>query len=520
MIRDALYDSLSLMYLRFKIIRETKSKLALIMGILLLVISIVAVSYTGQLIKIMSQTTDTNTEAAKIFAISYLQSFTRGELGVLVSATLGLAILSVIIAPFTGTSATSLIPNHQLASVRASTRHRFTDSLITQFFSSIALLQLMTLTAVASLLTLDGGRISGILYAWASWPVLVMISTMFVWVAEYLYRRFGEKRRIGVLALTMLIIGAAVLFYPDEAKTVFGIGTAYSSIIQGYTSFEVSTKILAVAILAILFILFFFISYKICLVALSQPETYAKQQGNNRTFRNRQPSALPIVELANVAFVQLWRNLEIRKPLIMATLFGGTIIFFGNEALSIMSTIILIIPLIVCLSWGSNVFGALGTGFTWLSSKPFMNRSIVPVFFAVQVFVIIALFTLMTVPSIIGNKIPAEDLGGIFLAIIATAFLMSRSAMDKSVKHPHPYKAGIRGEMLLPPAALIGYTMRFTLWSGVYGFLVSGIGIITIQIGLTVVAIIWSVWRIYRLNKKFQHSSDIRNKIIFTVAND
>lgn len=520
MIRDALYDSLSLMYLRFKIIREAKGKLALIAGILVLVISIVAVSYTGQLIKIMSQATGTNAEAAKIFAISYLQSFTRGELGILVSTTLGLAILSVIIAPFTGTSATSLIPNHQLASVRASTRHRFTDSLITQFFSSIALLQLMTLTAVASLLTLDGGRIPGVLYAWASWPVLVMLSTLFVWVAEYLYRKFGEKRRIGFLAVTLLIIGAAVLFYPDEARTVFGIGTAYSAIIQGFTAFDTTTKILAVGILAILFVLLFFIAYKICLVALSQPETYAKQQKDSKTFRQRQPSALPIIELANVAFVQLWRNLEIRKPLIMATLFGGAIIFFANQALSIMSTIILIIPLIVCLSWGSNVFGALGTGFTWISSKPFMNRSIVPVFYAVQTFVIITLFTLMTIPSIIGNKIPTEDLSGVFLAIIATAFLMSRSAMDKSVKHPHPYKAGIRGEMLLPPAALIGYTMRFTLWSGVYGFLVSGIGVILIQIGLTVLAIIWSLWRIHRLNKKFQHSAEIRNKIIFTVAND
>lgn len=520
MLRGAFYDSLSLMALRFQIIRDTKGKLALLLGILVLVVSVVAVSYTGQLIKIMSQASDPNAEAAKIFAISYLQSFTRGELGTLVSATLGLAILSVIVAPFTGTSATSLIPNHQLASLRSSTRHRFSDSIITQFFSSIALLQLITLTAVASLLTLDGGRIQGVLYAWASWPVLVILSTLFVWVAEYLYRKFGERRRIAILGITLLLIGAAVFFYPDDAKTVFGIGSAYASIIQGFAGFELWVKALSVGILVALFVLLFFISYKVALVALSQPDTYAREKGETKTMRQRKPSAIPVIELANVAFMQLWRNLEIRKPLIMAGLFGGAIIFFANEALSIMSTIILIIPLIVCLSWGANVFGALGTGFTWLSSKPFMGRSIIPVFYAVQIFVILTLFTAMSLPSILTNRIPSEDLSGVFLSIIAIAFLMSRSAMDKSVKHPHPYKAGIRGEMILPPAALIGYTMRFTLWSGVYGFIVAGVGMIWIQLGLTALAIIWSIWRIHLLNRAFQRKADIRNKIIFTVAND
>lgn len=520
MLKDAIFDSLTLLHARYKIIREVKTRLSLWLGVIAIAFSVVVVSYTGQFIKIIAQTESTNSEAAKIFATSYLQSYLRGELGLLVATTLGLAIVSVMIAPFTGTSITSLVSHHHLVSVRASNRHRFTDSLITQFFASISLLQLITLTAVGSLLTLDKGRIEGILYAWASWPVLVVMSTMFVWIAEYLYRKLGEKKRLAILIAALAIIGIAVLLFPDEGKTVFGVGTAYAFLIQGFSGFELSFKIMALAMLILLFWLFFFISYKVSQSALAEPEIFANATTAPKKVRVRQSSRFTTMEVANLGFMQLWRNLEIRKPLLMATLFGSGVIFFGNQTFSVMSTMILIIPLIVSLSWGANVFGILGNGFTWLASKPFALRNLLWIFAGIQVFLTIALFVLMCLPSIVTGIIDEKSVSGIILAVISTSVLMTRSAMDKSVRFPHPYKAGVRGEAILPPATLINYTLRFSLWSGIFGFAVVGVGDILIQLAMTFLATIWSVYRMIWLNRKFNNDPEIRNKIIYTVAND
>jgi len=513
-------DSLTLLHARYSIIRETKTKLALWFGILTIAISVIGVSFTGQFVKTVSQSTGPNTEAAKIFATTYLQSYIRGELGTLVATTLGLALISVIIAPFTGTSITSLVSHHHLVSIRSSNRHRFTDSLITQFFASISLLQLLTLTAVGSLLTLDGGRIEGILYTWASWPVLVIISTMFVWIAEYLYRILGERKRFGILMLVLALIALIVFIYPEQGRTVFGIGTGYASLIQGFANFDLTTKALAVFILVALFFLFFFISYRISQAVLAQPEIFAKENTTLKKVRARETSAYASIELAYLGINQLWRNLEIRKPLGMATLFGAGVVFFGNQTFSIMSTMVLIIPLIVCLSWGSNVFGILGNGFTWLSSKPFAMRNILWVFSGIQIALTISLFALMCLPSLLTGRIDYDSAMGIILAVISTSFLMTRSAIDKSVRFPYPYKAGVRGESILPPATLINYTLRFSLWSGLYGFIVVGSDNLLAQLGLTFVAVMWSLFRMVRLNRRFNHNSEIRNKIIYTVAND
>lgn len=521
MIKGALSDSLNLLHLRYKIIRDRKTRFSLWLGILILAIAIIGTSYTGQFIKILAQSTSPGSDAARIFATSYLQSYVRGEMGTLVSVILGLAIASVVIAPFTGTSSTSLISYHHLVSMRASNRHRFTDSLIGQFFASVSLLQLITLTAASSLLTLDGGRVQGVLYAWMSWPILVILSTLFVWIAEYLYRKFGEKIRLVILGIMAGTIAIPILINPQDGKTLFGIGTAYSYLIQHFYTLDMNIKALSVIIIFALFWLFFFIAYKMSQLALAQPEVFAKKKIETKKIRIRKASSFPTIELANLAIIQLWRNLEIRKPLIMATIFGAAVIFFTKEMFSIMSTMILIIPLIVCLSWGSNVFGILGNGFLWLASKPFATRNLLWVFAGIQLFVITALFIAMCLPSLIFGKMGSAEMGGIILAVIGTSIIMTESAMNKSVRFPYPYKAGVRGETILPPAALINYTLRFSLGAGIYGFIIIGLSsAILIQLALVFLAIVWSSVRLKRLNHKFNFDATVRNKIIYTVAND
>lgn len=512
-------DSLILLNTRYRVIRESKGKVGLWLFIIGIAFAILATSYTGTFLKMVASSTNSSLEAAQIYASTYLNYYLNGELGPLVATTLGLAVISVMIAPFTGTSATSVIPNHALVSVRATSRHRFTDSVLTQFFASISLLQLLTLTAVASLLTIDGGHKMGVLYAWASWPVLVILSTLFVWVAEYLYRKFGESNRLLMLLLALAAIAATVYFMPEQASTVFGVGTAYASIIQGVSSWPVLLQVTAFAIIPPLWILFAFVAHRVSRAALAHPDTFAKQANKTKTIKPRKTSPLVVVQMMNVAVMQIWRNSEIRKPIMLSGGFSIIATFLLAENTSLMATVVFIIPLMISLSWGANVFGVVGTGLPWLLSKPFATRSMLWVFAGLQMLIVFVVSVLAMAPVLVTGRMDTATAGSFLLAVIASSAVMTRSAISKSVNSPFPYKSGYRGEPILPPATLIAYTLRFSLWSGMLGLIVfSVVSGLEIKAMMAFLAVAWSVFRLWRLDNKFQKDPEIRNKIVFTVA--
>lgn len=518
--RLALKDTFAILYLRWTMLRSAKSKIAIWAGIILIGISVVGTSYAGSAIKKLASNTDESAMVPRTFAITYLESFLRGELGTLVATTLGLAIISVMVAPFTGASSTSLISHYQLVSVRASDRHRFTDSIVAQLFSSISLLQLLTLTAVGSLLTLDEGRVEGILYAWISWPTLIMLSTFFIWLAEYLYRRLGERKRIMLLLATLGAIGIAVLFDPMHGSTVFGIGTGYAFLIQHFHSFPLYVKGIAVLMIAVLFTGLTVLSWMMCRKALSQPEMFRPHQLKARKVSLWRTSNSAFVETVHFLVMQLWRNLEIRKPLIMVTIFGAAMIFFGSTTISIMGTMILIVPLISALSWGANVFGILGNGYIWISSNPKMRKHILWIFAGMQVATALTLFVIMCIPAILAGRADGSVLMGALIGTVATSCIMTRSALNKSVHSPYQYKAGHRGETSLPPAAILSYTFRFSLWAGGYGFIAVASANLQTQAAMLALAIAWSAFRLNRLNKKFLSDRTLQDKIIYTIGTD
>ncbi len=503
---------------RYKIIRETRNKLSLWLFIIAIAFSIIVVSYTGDLIKIVSQSSAKNLEAASIYASTYLNSYLNGELGTLVSTTLGLAIISVLVAPFTGSSATSLISTHYLVSVRANNYHRFTDSLVGQLFSSISLLQLMTLTSVASLLTLDGGRKEGILYAWASWPILVILSTTFLWVAELLYRKFGETKRLLMLAVTLGVIGLVCFYNQEQASTVFGIGTVYAGLIQGFASFDLQFKILSFVILIALWFLLAFIAYKISQVALAYPDLFAKKDRSEKPVKSVRTFSNPMIQMMQFVFIQIVRNNEIKKPLILATTFGAVTLYFLVSTPSMLSTIVMIVPLIVCLSWGSNIFGIIGNGLPWLFSKPFSIRYMIWSFYSLQLGLSMAMAILMMAPSFLLGRLDYQTTVSFLIAVLTSGLVMNRSALHKSVYNPQPFKSGHRGEAILPPATLISYTLRFALWAGSLGIISFTIESFLMQVQLLGIVAFWTLIRLMLLNYKFQNKSEIRNKIMYSVA--
>lgn len=515
---ESFRDSIIFMNARWNFIRSVKSKVLLWVGIAAIFLAIFLASNTGYLIRSIAEGNYAQETALKQYAIIYLQSYMRGELGILVSGTLGVAIISVFVSPFTGTVSTSLISSAHIVSVRRDDKHRFTDSIFTQFFSSISLLQLLTLTTVASLLTIDGNNTWGIIYAWMSWPALVLLSVFFLWGAEYLYRVFGEKTRLLIAGLFLSLVGLAVVLNPKNAETVFGIGEIYSYNVKNFDDFELDQKIIAFGALFFLSVGFFFGAYFASIKTLAHPERI-KQEKKRKNPPKWKTSPFYMVEMVKVLFFQVWRNPETKKPIVATILFGAVMIFATGGTFSVSSTFVIIVPLIVSIAWGANLFGVMGQGFSWISSQPYVMGNFLILAYFTQVILTSGIYGLILLPSIIAGKVPTEDIAGMILAFIAVNAAMSRSAIDKSARYPFPVRAGARGEAILPPATIIGYTLRFSLWSGQLGVIILVSGDILIQMAITFLAVTWSFTRLYFLHKKWNARPEMRNKILLTVNN-
>lgn len=515
---ESFRDSLIFMNARWNFIRSRRGKILLWLGIIAIFGTVFLASNTGYFIRRIAEGNMAQDTALKQYAIIYLQSYMRGELGILVSGTIGIAIISVFVSPFTGTVSTSLISASHIVSVRRDDKHRFTDSILTQFFSSISLLQLLTLTTVASLLTIDGNNTWGILYAWASWPVLVLLSVFFLWVAEYLYRVFGEKTRLLMAALFLGIIGLAIILNPKNGETAFGIGEVYAYNIKNFNHFDTDQKIISMGALFFLSIACFFGAYFASMKTLAHAERMKPAKKRKRPPR-WQTSPFYAVETVKILFSQVWRNPETKKPLLATIAFGAIMIFATNGTFSVASTFIIIVPLIVSIAWGSNLFGVLGQGFSWVSSQPYIMGNFLKIAYLTQVAITSTIYFLILLPSIIYGKVPTEQIAGMILAFTAVTAVMTRSAIEKSAKNPFPVRAGARGESILPPATIISYTLRFSLWSGQLGVIILIIPDIFLQLGITFLAVTWALVRLHWLNAKWNKNPEMRNRILLTVNN-
>lgn len=514
-------DTYLLLKMRWAGIDKWYSRAFLVAGIALLLGLVVLVSYAGYFIRSLAQDGGGNKEAQE-YALTYLAIFQNGELGTIGATALGLSVVSAIIAPLGGAVRTFIISPREVESFPLSRWHRFSDSIVAQAFSVISLLQLVALTAITSLIVLQGGREIALLFTWLIWLALVSLSIFATWTAEYLYRSFGPKVRVAIVGGFMVLIGIALLIDPNHGKTLFGMGTAYSDAISAASqSTELAQVAFMLGIPLIIAAVLFFGGAMLCSIALSRPEYLPVNINEEQTLkkvRSHKSFKTPELELLKTLVLAIVRSPEGRKPIIAVLLIGiaGASLMGGEQAVSV--GFILMVPLVAALAWGANAFGVIGNGLPWLSSQPRLFSRLPWLLFGLQVVVTLLLFTAIWTPALLLGKIDISALVSIITGATATTFIVSRSSIQKSIHSPHPMYFGMRNEALLPPLTTIGYTFRFTFWAGQYGLITASLGNSTYQILAMLVAVTWSLIRMLRIQYKWNHNPDIRRKVLTTFS--
>ena len=148
----------------------------------------------------------------------------KGALGNIGSLFFFSVFAMAIFAPLAGTATISLVPAEDLQSIRPSNTHRYFDSIIINSISGIGILQLLTLTCLASILSINNLRIFSMLFVWSLWVLLIELTTTVGWVLEWAIRRFDKVKRRIFSAIILSVVFGAIAFALYSGVSPYGFG--------------------------------------------------------------------------------------------------------------------------------------------------------------------------------------------------------------------------------------------------------------------------------------------------------
>lgn len=512
-IEEGWKSSILLLRMQWRGIRTKKAKLLIIFVVLMGFSALVSASHAGSAIIFIATE---QTGVVQQYALNYLASFMRGELGGIGAGAFGLCVISAILSPFTGAVSTSLVPPNDLVGMSIPRWHRFTDSIIAQSISSISLLQLITLTALSSMLTLGGGRSMGIVFTWFSWMLLVSISIASLWASEFLYRRFGRASRRFILIGAGALLGVGLLLDKNHGSTFFGVGSIYAEGVRTIGNMNIVGQIVKISIVGIISIIVAYLAAMLSAGALSLPER-ATENKNSNVYSGR--FAIKGNSFVPVLLRTILRSPEVRKPIFSGIVMGAVLVTAMPDAKSITSTFTIVIPLIVALAWGSNALGHFGGGMAWMNTVPGLLNRVPWTIFWTQVAMSLGTFTIIWLPSIVLGHAGINMVLPALLASMTSTAIIARSATFKSILHPTMTHFGSRGASSLSPSRALNYTVRFSFFGGQAGVIVLALNNIGFQAIICGAAIIWSLVRMTLLQGKWE-DSEVRSQVVNAVATD
>jgi uncharacterized membrane protein YfbV (UPF0208 family) len=512
-------DSWDLLAFRWNMIRSRKTKIAIMAAFFLLALMVFGITSIGKTMRtIAANPIPQLGTQVRDFAVTYVSGFVEGNSNLAVTGVLGAIIGSVIIIPIVGYSFSSLTPSGDLVSVRKNDYHRLSDSIILQFLSSISIIQLISLTGLNSLLTIESDRPGiGIAFGWVIWLAVTLATVFVAWLFEYFYRKFGVKSKVIAISAIVAVAGLTALLFSEQIPTLFGLATAYDELIRGIDSFTLGQHVITLlTVLAVFGIIGMGISY-VGSAALNLPEL-PKRTKARKVFAVSLGSKKSSIKQTSFLLNIIFRNVNIWKPLAIAVSFSfGTVILLNGSA-QVLSSLVFVVPLIVSLSWGVNTFGILGGGVTWLSSLPGGKEDILKNIMKIQISLITTIFLFMLIPAVLIYHISWELVASFTIATAVSTMIMSRSALSKAVYFPERYRVHIKGENVLPPAKALNYLFRFIAGGGFVGLLTFWVGNTLIQLGILAVVGIWQALRFAQLEKQWDKKPEILENIIRSVG--
>lgn len=458
------------------------------------------------------------------FAMSYLATFNRGEMGAFGAIAFGICLISAIVSPIPGTLSTSVANPKYLVSLGLNKWHRFFDSVISQSLASVSFLELFILLGLTSLVTLDGGRGKGIVLSLFIWMLLNCISILVLWIVEYGFRRYGSKVRKIFAGIVIGIIGIALILDPNHGRTVFGLGTLFMEVMGNIANYSWGYIFSFVSVLIAFSLVSLFVAGIMSSKTLMLPENILNKDVTAIRSNKRVGAPFALLLKGDSTWKMfansLFRSPDMLKPIGFVIILGWAISFFMPGSTMVGSTFALSIPMIVALTWGANALAHLSGGGLWLNSAGDALKNAPWIIFLIQFVISVLLSIVVWVPSFVAGMTPFNMFVTNILITVATSLVIGRSAMSKSFAQPKPLHYGARAEATLSPLKTLEYMFRFAMFGGQIGIvLVSLEASFTVILGVTAIIAVWEFLRIEYTKMKWSNPT-YRGRVLSSISVD
>lgn len=465
-------DSLDILTFKWRGIRPSNQRWWLV-GILLFIGGLLLLaSYTGTGLRLVMTTPITNSDELQQTLIVWMNVFLADNATLAAGGVIWALIASIILIPLVGYSFASIIPEGDLASIKVTDNHKISDSILLQYVSTISFVQLLVLTALTSVFTINSSAPGlGIFFAWGLWAVSVLATVLAAWFFEYLFRRFGVKSKLLVFASIAIVLGVLYLLNPDSFAGAFGLGDAFVTYVQGLDFSTVNNFGLGILGLTIASALLLFLISIVASRTMKRTER-VKTKNNNIVLIARLglQNKNKVTGITQFLGSMILRQSNIWKPLALSTAFAasmGAVFYTFYDVLIGLATLI---PIMVCLVWSINIFGIVGAGTTWIVSLPQGKQKILGSVLKIQYIIIAGIAFLALGVTFIFHPISVYTALKFLLTLTAASMVLSHFSLKKAIYNPYRYRVHIRGESVIPPNKAFSY--MFQLF--VIGFLVAG----------------------------------------------
>lgn len=444
-----------LLSLRWRMFRSLPSRVGLIVGVIFFGLIFLLVINMGYATQIAAQQGG-GLDIESSFARYWIRSLSQGNMLNIGAFAVGGTLFATFVAPFVGTGTLTLAPIEDLAAYRFPRVHRYFDSLVINAISGLGVLQLLVLTGIASLLTMDGYRLPGLLFAWGLWLVLITTMSTVGWLVEIFFRKLGKSPRYLLVGGLFALVGVAAWIDPNHGSTLFGLSDAFAKTaregIHGWTVASIITPIVLVFVAGI--ILLSGVAFARIATRLPIP---AKKKA--RIHQARSLGNTPVIALWKLLIRVLWRTPEVRRPIVALSAIGVIVMLLVPLNQNVSFSLIAAGPLTVSLAWGMNIFGLFGTGMVWLASQPRLRDKMIWIIFVFQVTASMVLLLSFWCISFLAGHATPETFWTVFLGGGLSSTICASISLVLSVWKPRRARLSGRGDALLPPLVALGYTL-------------------------------------------------------------
>ena len=450
-----------------------------------------------------------------IYARAWISTLDAGYIASFGALAIGGAVAVAFFAPLTGTSTLSLATADDVLGVRPTRRHRFWDSLLINAFSGIGLLQFITLTAVTSLVTLDGNRFWAFVFTWLLWFVLVCVNTVMGFGLEFFQRKWGKKQKIIIGSTLLAFMGVAVLLDDQRGTDLFGLAKYYNQALRlSVETFQWLSVYLVVITFAVIVVLIF-MGRAVAESALSLPER-SSQKGSVHKSKRFGKSFFMISSYTLLRVIA--RTKEARKPLITITVLGLPVALFAQLDETLVTAFTMTIPLALSLSWGVNVFGLLGQGMYWIASQPKMMKYIPRLSFLFQILLSFLLLGVFWFAAFASDNLPSGSTQILIVSSLVNSVGAATVSSALSIFHPVRAPLKNKGDALVPPLTGLFYLLMIVIIGCFPGIFIVQQESANLQLLLTVIFTSVFVVFSFLLWKLVWDNPKVRSKAVSIVS--